>query len=229
MEGNKVEKALMAIGYDGKTARLVSVISATMIAVVVLSGALLGMAGRRRTTPRIIDNLFGITGFVDDSMNTKNRDIIDSGYSQMFEVHVGPDVLPARHTLIFYAHPGQDVELSLSGFWNNYQPGRRLSIPVKIDGTPLRKSCPRSAECPLRTMRLPEELASGLIKTDITECLRSDASVMMQGLHEVTIDTDSALTGIRSADRVFVRMVVLVRRTIPTGATHEKEHHENEC
>src|SRR5688572_3317293 len=80
----KVEKVLTAIGYDGKTARLVSLISAVMLAFFIFVTALVGFVGRGETTPRIIDGLFNISGFVDKSLAAKSMEIIDSGYSQMF-------------------------------------------------------------------------------------------------------------------------------------------------
>ena len=208
----KIEQLLRTIGYDGRTARLASVISAVMIATLVTLTGALGFAGRQEMTPKLIDNLFNISGFVDQSITTKSMELIDSGYSQLFEVAVGPDVLPTRHTLVFYAHPGQDVELTVSGLWANYEEGRDLRIPVKVNGAILKG----------REIVLPETYQSGYFKSDITECLIPGRNAT-PGLHEVTIDTNPAITNIKTRDRVFVRVVVLVRRTIPKS-NHDEVH-----
>jgi hypothetical protein len=208
---SKIEKMLTVIGYDGKTARLVSLISAVMLATLVILTGAVGFIGRKDATPRIIDNLFNISGFVDKTIAAKSMEIIDSGYSQMFEIQVGPDVLPTRHTLVFYAREGQDVELTVSGFWSNYQEGRTLNIPVKVNGAILKG----------RQITLPEMHQSGWFQSDITECL-TPGRIVTPGLHEVTIETDSVTTSIKARDRVFVKVIVLVRR----GDIPEEKHTE---
>jgi len=127
----------MPKGLTGKTRlqRSIALISTTIVAIFGTLAALIGFAGRESFAPRAIDQLFGISTYVGNTINKR----VDSGYSHTFIFRPTKDDSARNNNdteLLFDAGKKQFVYLTVLSIKNG---SRDLKYRIMVDGADFRE------------------------------------------------------------------------------------------
>jgi hypothetical protein len=117
------------------------------------------LMGKSSYTPRILDELLGLSAFVSQEISKK----VDSGYSESitFKYDSQGQWLKARREILFYAEPGQTVKLTIRGNAGG-APNTTSGVEVHIDGVIWKNL----GSAPYSRIQVP---ITGKLKSDVDE------------------------------------------------------------